>query len=151
MIDIFFSLLQDEYNLNPGLEWEDEFTGRWFSPKLDKRLLIVSRVICKLYYYFYLLRFFLLQFSHVHEKFTRQLYLQRKYCTWNVSITRASSLFQIAYFSLCHQFFFRSICHNIQKKTENNPVICLCNFDVVVRVAQIKFPRNTDSYFSSRV
>lgn len=20
---------QDEYNLNPGLEWEDEFTGRW--------------------------------------------------------------------------------------------------------------------------
>lgn len=28
LIDIFFSLLQDEYNLNPGLEWEDEFTGR---------------------------------------------------------------------------------------------------------------------------
>ncbi|KAK0164160.1 hypothetical protein PV328_002819 [Microctonus aethiopoides] len=27
LIDIFFSLLQDEYNLNPGLEWEDEFTA----------------------------------------------------------------------------------------------------------------------------
>lgn len=26
-----FLFLQDEYNLNPGLEWEDEFTGR-FSP-----------------------------------------------------------------------------------------------------------------------
>lgn len=27
---VFFliSLLSDEYNLNPGLEWEDEFTGR---------------------------------------------------------------------------------------------------------------------------
>jgi hypothetical protein len=28
LIDFFFSFLQDEYNLNPGLEWEDEFTGR---------------------------------------------------------------------------------------------------------------------------
>lgn len=25
----FFIFLQDEYNLNPGLEWEDEFTGRY--------------------------------------------------------------------------------------------------------------------------
>jgi len=25
----FFSIVfEDEYNLNPGLEWEDEFTGR---------------------------------------------------------------------------------------------------------------------------
>jgi hypothetical protein len=23
------SIFKDEYNLNPGLEWEDEFTGRW--------------------------------------------------------------------------------------------------------------------------
>lgn len=26
--NIIFLFLQDEYNLNPGLEWEDEFTGR---------------------------------------------------------------------------------------------------------------------------
>lgn len=26
---LFSSLFQDEYNLNPGLEWEDEFTGRF--------------------------------------------------------------------------------------------------------------------------
>lgn len=26
---MMFLSSQDEYNLNPGLEWEDEFTGRW--------------------------------------------------------------------------------------------------------------------------
>lgn len=25
---LFLFFFQDEYNLNPGLEWEDEFTGR---------------------------------------------------------------------------------------------------------------------------
>lgn len=29
----FFIFLQDEYNLNPGLEWEDEFTGRYTMKK----------------------------------------------------------------------------------------------------------------------
>lgn len=28
--DVIFCIFQDEYNLNPGLEWEDEFTGRYF-------------------------------------------------------------------------------------------------------------------------
>lgn len=29
LLDFIFPLpIQDEYNLNPGLEWEDEFTGR---------------------------------------------------------------------------------------------------------------------------
>lgn len=27
--NFLFIFLQDEYNLNPGLEWEDEFTGRY--------------------------------------------------------------------------------------------------------------------------
>lgn len=26
---LFLFFFQDEYNLNPGLEWEDEFTGRY--------------------------------------------------------------------------------------------------------------------------
>lgn len=45
LIDFFFSFLQDEYNLNPGLEWEDEFTGRWISEKLDIFLYLLHRVI----------------------------------------------------------------------------------------------------------
>lgn len=28
---LFLFFFQDEYNLNPGLEWEDEFTGRYIS------------------------------------------------------------------------------------------------------------------------
>ena len=32
-------MFQDEYNLNPGLEWEDEFTGRSLrnAQKMGKR------------------------------------------------------------------------------------------------------------------
>lgn len=33
----FFIFLQDEYNLNPGLEWEDEFTGRYISNKRQEK------------------------------------------------------------------------------------------------------------------
>lgn len=34
VIVLFFFLFQDEYNLNPGLEWEDEFTGKGSLPRL---------------------------------------------------------------------------------------------------------------------
>lgn len=36
---LYFFMFQDEYNLNPGLEWEDEFTGRSLrnAQKMGKR------------------------------------------------------------------------------------------------------------------
>lgn len=42
--DTCFFPSQDEYNLNPGLEWEDEFTGRW----------LFRLALTDYYYYYYL-------------------------------------------------------------------------------------------------